>query len=68
MECGALTLGIEEASHPEDDGSSAVDPGRELCVSLEQLREPEAERGRRPRDAVPDFRHAGIVHVVQSIA
>ncbi|TNN84663.1 hypothetical protein EYF80_005078 [Liparis tanakae] len=45
-------------------------PGEELSTDLmssQKLREPEAQRGRLPRDLPPQVRHTGIKDIVQSV-
>ena len=47
---GEEALRVEEARHPEGVGTAVEAPAVELVVSLDQLREPEAQRARVPRD------------------
>lgn len=61
-------LGVEEASHPERCGAALKQPGGELLVSIQQVGEPETERGRLPGDFLPVGGHAGVEHVVQGVA
>ena len=44
------TLRVEESCHPETCGSAIEQPGGKLCVSVQQVGEPETKRSRRPRD------------------
>ena len=59
------TLWVEETSHPEHVRSTVEQPARELCVPIEQVREPESDCSRLPRD-LPDttiklFNHINFV-------
>lgn len=64
----AVTLWVEESSHPECFGPSLEHPVVELLVSLQELCEPEAQRGGLPGDLPPQVGHTSIENVVQRIA
>ena len=55
---GEESLRVEEARHPEGLGSAAEQPHLQLRVPLQQLREPETQRARVPRDL--DRRASGV--------
>lgn len=63
-----VTLWVEESSHPECFGPSLEHPVVELLVSLQELCEPEAQRGGLPGDLPPQVGHTSIENVVQRIA
>ena len=44
------SLSVEESSHPESVGTTIEAPGVELCVAVNQLREPETQGTGVPRD------------------
>jgi len=62
-----VTLGVEESGKPKTFRSIFEDPLGELFVTLEQLREPETNRRRRPRHFAPQVGHLGVEHAVQRI-
>lgn len=63
-----VDLRVEEAGEPELVWPSGTDPAAELLVSLQQLTEPEAQRGRRPAEPQPQARNPSIKHAVESVA
>ena len=61
-------LWIKESRQPETERFSIEEPGVELRVSLQQVREPEPQSGRLPRYLLPRVGYPGIEHVVEGVA
>ena len=60
-------LRVKEAGQPELVWPSIAHPAAELLVAVQQLGEPEAQRGRVPAELQPQGRDAGVVHAVQGV-
>lgn len=60
-------LRVEESGEPERVRPAGADPAAELQAPLQQLAEPEAQRGRGPAGPQPQARDPGVEHAVQSV-
>lgn len=63
----ARTLWIEESTEPKHKRSTIHKPRGELLHTLQHLREPQAQRHRRPRHFYPILGHAGIVKSIERL-